>query len=150
MSCDSHVVTHGNLQCLNIVCPISSASEISQVELDLVPTVVQPHRHSTYERLDTCCGLIVRGPEPPPDILIIKDLRRKRKWVETAKDILITDLNEHVLTWTSKEKYFFMFLMIMTRKGSLIPRVFCGSAGHVIYVVLKEIIKKKTRNIHPT
>ena len=33
-------------------------------------------------------------------------------------------------------KYFFRFLMIMTRKGSLMPSVFLGSAGHVMYVVL--------------
>lgn len=43
----------------------------------------------------------------------------------------------HLLTWTSKVKYFFRFLIIMTRKGSLIPNVFFGSAGHVIYVVLQ-------------
>lgn len=40
-------------------------------------------------------------------------------------------------TWTSKVKYFLRFLMIMTRKGSLMPKVFCGSAGHVMYVVLR-------------
>jgi hypothetical protein len=28
-----------------------------------------------------------------------------------------------------------MFLTIITRYGSLIPRVFFGSAGHVMYVV---------------
>ena len=44
----------------------------------------------------------------------------------------------HTLTCTSKVKYFFRFLMIMTRNGSLIPRVFFGSAGHVMYVVLWE------------
>ena len=27
--------------------------------------------------------------------------------------------------------------MIMTRKGSLIPRVFFGFAGHITYVVLR-------------
>ena len=33
-------------------------------------------------------------------------------------------------------KYFFKFLMIMTRNGSFIPRVFLGSAGQEINVVL--------------
>lgn len=28
--------------------------------------------------------------------------------------------------------------MIITRKGSLMPRVFFGSAGHVMYVVLRK------------
>jgi len=34
-------------------------------------------------------------------------------------------------------KYFFKFLMIITKNGSLMPSVFFGSDGHVIYVVLK-------------
>merc|ERR1719446_644475 len=38
-------------------------------------------------------------------------------------------------TCTSNVKYFFRFLMIMTRKGSLMPSVFCGSDGHVMNVV---------------
>jgi len=50
----------------------------------------------------------------------------------------------HPLTWTSNVKYFFKFLMIITRKGSLIPSVFFGSAGHVMNVVLKHT---KTQNI---
>lgn len=33
-------------------------------------------------------------------------------------------------------KYFLRFLMIMTRNGSLIPSVACGSAGHVMKLVL--------------
>ena len=41
-------------------------------------------------------------------------------------------------TCTSKVKYFFKFFIIMTRKGSLIPSVFLGSAGHVMYVVLSK------------
>ena len=46
-------------------------------------------------------------------------------------------IHVHILTCTSKVKYFFKFLIIMTRKGSLIPNVFFGSAGQVIYVVLQ-------------
>jgi len=41
-----------------------------------------------------------------------------------------------VRTCTSKVKYFFRFLMIITKKGNLIPSVFFSSAGHVMYVVL--------------
>lgn len=40
------------------------------------------------------------------------------------------------LTWTSNVKYFFTFFIIITRKGSFIPNVFFGSAGHVMNVVL--------------
>ena len=42
-----------------------------------------------------------------------------------------------LITWTSKVKYFFKFFMIITRKGSLMPSVFLGSAGHVMKVVLQ-------------
>lgn len=51
------------------------------------------------------------------------------------------DMNETLcvsmdqLTWTSNEKYFFRFLMIITRYGSLMPSVFFGSDGHVMKVV---------------
>ena len=40
------------------------------------------------------------------------------------------------LTCTSNVKYFLRFFIIMTRNGSLIPSIFNGSAGHVMYVVL--------------
>lgn len=53
----------------------------------------------------------------------------------TAKNMYI---HVHTLTCTSKVKYFFRFLMIMTRNGSLIPNVFFGSAGQVMYVVLQK------------
>jgi hypothetical protein len=33
-------------------------------------------------------------------------------------------------------KYFFKFLIIITKNGSLMPKVLLGSAGHVMYVVL--------------
>ena len=41
-----------------------------------------------------------------------------------------------LLTCTSNVKYFFKFLIIITRNGNLMPSVFFGSAGHVMYVVL--------------
>ena len=80
--------------------------------------------------------------------------RGKKQYIQKDKDTFLRSLfshkltghlsgiaesiqiHMHMLTCTSKVKYFFRFLMIMTRKGSLIPSVFFGSAGHVIYVVL--------------
>ena len=41
-----------------------------------------------------------------------------------------------ILTCTSNVKYFFKFFIIITKKGNLMPKVFLGSAGHVMYVVL--------------
>eukprot|EP00001_Collodictyon_triciliatum_P054543 09725_6 len=66
-------------------------------------------------------------------IVQMKGFTRVVDWLEARKR-LRTFLSSS--TWISKVKYFFKFFMIMTRKGSLIPRVFCGSAGHVIKFVL--------------
>lgn len=44
----------------------------------------------------------------------------------------IFERHNMINTWTSNVKYFLRFLMIITRKGSLMPRVFFGSAGHVM------------------
>ena len=38
---------------LNIVCTISSPCEIRQVELDLIPALIESHRHRADEGLDT-------------------------------------------------------------------------------------------------
>ena len=74
----------------------------------------QSHGHGTYKGFYSCCGLIVAGPEATPYILIIKDLHLKSE--------VFFQLNEGGVT----------FLMIMTRKGSLMARVFLLSTGQVI------------------
>ena len=53
----------------------------------------------------------------------------------TGSSVKVSGIKLH-LTWTSNVKYFFIFLTIITRYGSLMPSVFLGSAGQVIYVVL--------------
>jgi len=57
---------------LDIVSSICSAGEVGQVELDLVPALVESHRHRADERFHTSCGLVVRGAESSSDIFIIK------------------------------------------------------------------------------
>ena len=42
---------------LDIVGSICSAGEVGQVELDLVPALVESHRHRADERFHTSCGL---------------------------------------------------------------------------------------------
>jgi len=59
-------------ECLDVVGSICSAGEVGQVELDLVPALVESHRHRTDERFHTSCGLIVRCAESSSDIFIIK------------------------------------------------------------------------------
>lgn len=52
-------IAHLDPQCFNIVGPICSPSEVGKVELDLIPPVIQSHRHGTYEWLHSCSGLVV-------------------------------------------------------------------------------------------
>jgi hypothetical protein len=73
-SSNTAVCVNCNPQGLDVVGPVGSPSEVRQVELDLVPALVQTHRHSTDERLHSSCGLIVRGPETPTNILVVQDL----------------------------------------------------------------------------
>ena len=62
---------------LHVVGPVSSPCEVRQVELDLIPALVQPHRHGADEGLHSGGGLVVAGSESPPDVLVIQDLDLK-------------------------------------------------------------------------
>ena len=64
-------------QSFNVVSSVSSSCEIGQVELDLIPALVQPHRHGADEGLHSGGGLVVAGSESPPDVLVIQDLDLK-------------------------------------------------------------------------
>ena len=50
-NCDSYLYS----QRLNVVGPVGSSGEVRQVKLDLVPAVVQPHRHGADEWLNSGC-----------------------------------------------------------------------------------------------
>lgn len=43
----------------NVVGSIGSSGEIRQVELNLIPSLVQSHGHSTNEGLNSSCALII-------------------------------------------------------------------------------------------
>ena len=62
--------------------------------------------------------MVVGGPEAAPDVLVVQDL-------DFEGEILL-ELSEGGRT----------FLMIMTRKGNLMPRVCLSSAGQVIKAVV--------------
>lgn len=62
-------------QRLCVIGPVCSPGEVRQVELNLVPAVVQPHRHGADERLHPRCALIVACPKPSPDVFIVQHLR---------------------------------------------------------------------------
>ena len=60
----------------HIVCSISSTSEIRQIELNLVPAIIQTHWHCTDKWFDSGSTLVVWGSESSPDILIIQNLKK--------------------------------------------------------------------------
>ena len=62
-------------QRLDVVGAVRASREVGQVELDLVPAVVQPHRHRADERLHTRRALVVTRPESPSYVLVIENLR---------------------------------------------------------------------------
>lgn len=60
-------------ECLDVVCTISTASEVGQVELDLVPAFVETHGHRADEGLDASGGLVVGGAEAAAKTLVVED-----------------------------------------------------------------------------
>ena len=54
---DSAVGMNLYTESLYIVGTVSSLCEIRQVKLNLIPAIIQPHGHGTYEGLDSGCGL---------------------------------------------------------------------------------------------
>jgi len=58
-------------QRLGVVSAVGAAGEVGQVELYLVPAIVQPHRHGADEGLHTRCALVVAGAETPPHVFIV-------------------------------------------------------------------------------
>lgn len=63
-----------NPQCLNVIGTVGASREIAQIELNLIPAVVEPHRHGTNERLDTSRTLVVASSEAAPHILVVEHL----------------------------------------------------------------------------
>ena len=53
-SSNSAVGMYLNSECLDVVSPVSSSCEIRQVELNLIPSFVQAHRHRADKRFDSC------------------------------------------------------------------------------------------------
>ena len=64
-------------QGLDVIGSVGSSSEVRKVELDLVPTLIEPHRHRTYERFNSGCSLVIRRSKSSPDILVVEHLHLK-------------------------------------------------------------------------
>jgi len=65
-------------ECLDVVGAVGAPCEVREVELDLVPAVVQPHRHGADERFDTRRALVVAGAKSPTNVLVIQHLQYSR------------------------------------------------------------------------
>ena len=59
---------------LYVVGTVGPSCEIGQVELDLIPSLIQSHWHGANEWLDSGCALVVTGSESTSDGLIIQNL----------------------------------------------------------------------------
>jgi hypothetical protein len=104
-------------QCLYIVSAVGASGEVGEVELDLIPAFVETHRHCADEWLDASGRLVVGCAEATSYIFVVEHLHFEGE--------VFLELRERGCT----------FLIIMTRKGSLMPSVFFGSAGHVMKLV---------------
>jgi hypothetical protein len=102
----------------------------------LIPSIIQSHRHRTNKWFYSSRWLVIRCSKSSPNIFIIQHLAYKKHHFHFHCKILKKKENyDWMHTWTSKLKYFFIFLTIITKNGSFMPRVFFGSAGQVMYVV---------------
>ncbi len=64
---------------LDIIGSVGSSREVREVELDLVPALIESHGHRTDEWLYACSGLVVTGSEPPANVLVVKNLHFERE-----------------------------------------------------------------------
>ena len=87
-SSDSAVRVDLYSQGLDIVGTVGSPREIGQVELNLVPSLVESHGHGTDEGFDPGSRLVVGGSESTPHALVVEDL-------DLEREVLLQVLNDH-------------------------------------------------------
>ena len=87
-SSDSAVGMDLNSQSLYVVGSVSSSREIRQVELNLIPTLIQSHGHRTDEWLHSSRRLVVGGSESTSNALIVENLNLEG-------EILLQVLDDH-------------------------------------------------------
>ena len=66
-------------QGLYVVGPVGSTGKVAEVELDLVPPLVQTHRHCADKGLDSGGALVVRSPETTSNVFVVEDLHLERE-----------------------------------------------------------------------
>lgn len=81
-----------NSECFYIISTISTSGEVREIELDLIPSFIEPHGHCTNERFDTRRWLVVWRAKTASHALIIQHLNFKR-------EILFQVLDNHYEEW---------------------------------------------------
>ena len=71
-----NAISHLYAQRFDVVGSVGATRKVRQVELNLVPTVIEPHRHRADERLDARRALVVAGSETALHVLVIQHLSR--------------------------------------------------------------------------
>ena len=87
-SSNSAVSVNLNTKGLYVVGTVGSPGEIRQVELNLIPSLIESHGHCTDERLNSRRGLIVGCSESSSHTLIIQYLHLER-------EVLLQVLDDH-------------------------------------------------------
>ena len=73
-SADSAVGVDLHAEGLDVVGAVGPACEVGEVELDLVPALVEAHGHRADERLHAGSRLVVRCAEPAAHALVVQHL----------------------------------------------------------------------------
>jgi len=69
---DPTVCVNLDSECFNVVCSVRASCEVGKIELNLIPAVVQAHRHCTDERFHPCRWLIVWCSESSSNSFIVQ------------------------------------------------------------------------------
>ena len=91
-SSNSAVGVDLDAESLYVVGTVSSPGEIGQVELNLIPALIQSHWHGTDEWLDSGGGLIVGSSESSSYALVIQ-------YLYLEGEVFLQVLNDHDQEW---------------------------------------------------
>ena len=117
-STDSAVSMNLYSEGFDVIGSVSTSGEVREIELNLVPAFVKSHGHGTDERLHTSGGLIVGGAESPADVLVIEHL-------DFESEVFFKLTVKRGLD----RKGALTFLIIITKKGSLMVRTYLALIG---------------------
>ena len=85
---DAAVRVNLHAERLDVVGAVCTTREVAEVELDLVPSLIQAHWHRANERFDACRRLVVRGAESASDVFVVEHLHLEG-------EVLLEVLDDH-------------------------------------------------------